>query len=235
MPLASSTVMTPSLPTLSMASAISLPIVWSLLAEMVPTWAISFLPLIGLEIFLSSSTTASTALSMPRLSAIGLAPAATFRRPSPKMASAQDGGGGGAVAGDVGGLGGDFLHHLGAHVLVGVFELDFLGDGDAVLGDGGRAELLVEDDVAALGAEGDLDGVGELVHALEQGLAGIISDKNLFAAMVSPCFSMTPRISSSRMMTYFDAVDLHFRTAVLADQDTVTLLDVERRWSSRHR
>ena len=48
----------------------------------------------------------------------------------------QDGGGGGAVAGDVAGLAGDFLDHLGAHVLVGVFEFDFLGDGDAVLGDG---------------------------------------------------------------------------------------------------
>src|SRR5207342_3199557 len=29
----------------------------------------------------------------------------------------QHGGGGGAVAGDVGSLGGDFLHHLRAHVL----------------------------------------------------------------------------------------------------------------------
>jgi hypothetical protein len=47
-----------------------------------------------------------------------------------------DGGGGGAVAGDVRGLAGDLLDHLGAHVLVGVLELDFLGDGDAVLGDG---------------------------------------------------------------------------------------------------
>ena len=70
----------------------------------------------------------------------------------------EDGGGGGAVAGDVVGLGGDFLEELGAHVLVGVLELDFLGDGNAVLGDGGGAEFLVEKDVAALGAEGDLDG-----------------------------------------------------------------------------
>ena len=48
----------------------------------------------------------------------------------------EDGGGGGAVAGDVAGLAGDFLHHLGAHVFVDVFELNFLGDGDAVFGDG---------------------------------------------------------------------------------------------------
>ena len=38
--LASSTVMTPSLPTFSMASAMSRPIVSSWFAEMVPTWAI---------------------------------------------------------------------------------------------------------------------------------------------------------------------------------------------------
>ena len=38
--LASSTVMTPSLPTFSMASAMILPIVSSLFAEIVPTWAI---------------------------------------------------------------------------------------------------------------------------------------------------------------------------------------------------
>ena len=43
MVLASSTVITPSLPTFSMASAISSPMVVSLLAEMVATWAISFL------------------------------------------------------------------------------------------------------------------------------------------------------------------------------------------------
>jgi hypothetical protein len=58
-----------------------------------------------------------------------------FLRPSVKMASARRCGGG-AVARDVGGLGGDLLDHLGAHVLVGVVELDLLGDGDAVLGDG---------------------------------------------------------------------------------------------------
>ena len=47
--LASSTVMTPSLPTFSMASAIRSPMVLSLLAEMLATCEISFLPLVGLE------------------------------------------------------------------------------------------------------------------------------------------------------------------------------------------
>ncbi|MDI2078452.1 hypothetical protein, partial [Bradyrhizobium sp. Mp27] len=37
-----------------------------------------------------------------------------------------------------------------AHVLELLFELDLLGDGDAILGDAGSAERLVEDNVAAL-------------------------------------------------------------------------------------
>ena len=85
----SSTVMTPSLPTFSMASAIRLPMVLSLLEAIVATWAISFLSLVDFDIFLSSSTTASTALSMPRLSPMGLAPAVTFLRPSRMMAWAS--------------------------------------------------------------------------------------------------------------------------------------------------
>ena len=87
--LASSTVMTPSLPTFSIASAIRSPMVGSLLAEMVPTWAISFLSLVGRLSFLTSSTTTSTARSIPRLRSIGLAPAVTFFTPSRKIAWAR--------------------------------------------------------------------------------------------------------------------------------------------------
>src|SRR5437870_2009413 len=66
-----------------------LPISGSLFAEMVPTCAISFRPLLGAEIRFSSSTTNSTALSMPRFSDIGLAPAVTDFRPSRKIACAS--------------------------------------------------------------------------------------------------------------------------------------------------
>ena len=61
-------------------------------------------------------------------------------------------GGGRAVAGDGAGLGGDLAHHLRAHVLELVLELDLLGDRHAVLGDARRAIALIEDDVAALRA-----------------------------------------------------------------------------------
>src|SRR5258706_2828731 len=84
----SSTVMTPSLPTFFMASAMMPPICLSLLAEMVPTWAI-ISPLTSLWSFLISSTATSTARSMPRLRAVGLAPAATVLTPSRKMACAS--------------------------------------------------------------------------------------------------------------------------------------------------
>ena len=77
----------------------------------------------------------------------------------------QHGGRRGAVTGDVVGLLGDFLDQLGADLLVGILEVDLLGDGHAVVGDGGGAPLLLEHDVAALRPERDAHGVGELVHA----------------------------------------------------------------------
>ncbi len=46
----------------------------SLLAEMLATWEISFLPLVGLESFLISQITASTRRSRPHVRTMGLAP-----------------------------------------------------------------------------------------------------------------------------------------------------------------
>ena len=89
MPLASSTVITPSLPTFCMALAIMSPISRSLLAEIVPTCAISSLVEIFLLRFWMSSTTASTAKSTPRLRSIGLRPAATALIPSLTIACAK--------------------------------------------------------------------------------------------------------------------------------------------------
>src|SRR5215475_13842884 len=85
----SSTVMTPSLPTFFMASAILAPISLSPLAEMVPTWAISSLEVTFLAFTLSSETTAFTARSTPRLRSIGLEPAATDLAPSRMIACAS--------------------------------------------------------------------------------------------------------------------------------------------------
>ncbi len=89
-PFASSTVITPSLPTFSIAFAISSPIARSLLAEIAPTWAIFSLssPTVLLICF-NPSTIFWTARSMPRFRSIGLAPAVTFLRPSRTIACAS--------------------------------------------------------------------------------------------------------------------------------------------------
>ena len=76
-----------------------------------------------------------------------------------------------AVAGDVVGRRGDLADELRALVLEDVLDLDLTGDGDAVVRDRRGAELLVEDDVAALRAERHLDGVGDGVDAGLEGLA----------------------------------------------------------------
>src|SRR6266851_4500492 len=81
MAFASSTVMTPSLPTFCIALAIILPISLSPLAEIVPTWAISSLVETLRERDWTSLTTAPTAMSMPRFRSIGFIPAATALEP----------------------------------------------------------------------------------------------------------------------------------------------------------
>ena len=90
----------------------------------------------------------------------------------------QHGRGGRAVTGDVVGLLRYFLDQLGADLLVGVLELDLLGDADSVVGDRGCAPLLLQHDVAALGAERHLHGVGENVHAALEAAAGLLVERD---------------------------------------------------------
>ncbi len=85
----SSTVMTPSVPTLSSASAIIPPMSGSA-AEIAATLAICFWSaLTSMAPFWISPTAVSTAASMPFFRLIGLAPAATLRRPSRTIAHAS--------------------------------------------------------------------------------------------------------------------------------------------------
>ena len=136
---------------------------------------------------LSCSTIASTPLSRPRLTIIGLAPAVTFLRPSvtsawpsttavvvPSPATSSV-------------LVATSLSSWAPMFSNGVFELDLAGDGHAVVGDGRRAELLVEHDVAALGAKRHLDRVGELVDApLEGATRGLVKNQLLCHVVVLP-------------------------------------------------
>src|SRR5690606_10762306 len=84
------------------------------------------------------------------------------------------GGAGGARPGASVGLLRALLDLLGAVLLPGVLELDLLGDGYTVVGDRGGAPLLLQNDVAALGAKGHLDGVGELVHTALETAPGVL-------------------------------------------------------------
>jgi hypothetical protein len=134
------------------------------LAEMVPTCAISS-PLTGLRHLLELSTTRSTALSMPRLRSIGFAPAGDVLDALAEDRLREHGRGGRAVAGDVGGLEATSFTICAPMFSSGSLSSISLATVTPSLVMVGRAELLVEDDVAALGAERDLDRVGELVDA----------------------------------------------------------------------
>ena len=110
---------------------------------------------------------------MPRLSSIGLAPAVTFLRPSRKIAWAS------TVAVVVPSPArSEVLVATSFTICAPMFSS---GSSSSIslatvtpsLVTVGRAELLVDDDVPALGAEGDLDRLGQLVDApLELG-AGV--------------------------------------------------------------
>ena len=73
----------------------------------------------------------------------------------------------GAVASHVGGLGSNFPQELGAHVLIGVLELDLFCYGDAILSDGRGAEFFVNDDIPTPGTECGLHGITQSGDALQ--------------------------------------------------------------------
>ncbi len=85
----------------------------------------------------------------------------------------ENGSGGGAITGKIIGLAGNFTDHLRAHVLELVFQFDFLGNADTVLGDAWCAERFVDNDVTAFWTEGDFYGIGENVDTFQHTLTGI--------------------------------------------------------------
>jgi hypothetical protein len=100
----------------------------------------------------------------------------------------QHRGGRRAVARHVAGLAGHFADHPGTHVLVDVLQVDLFRDRDAVLGHRGRSETLLQDDVAALGAEGHLDGSGQLRDPAPNRFARLLVKCDHFRhRMFSPC------------------------------------------------
>ena len=93
-------------------------------------------------------------------------------QPFPDDGLCKHRGGGGAIACHVGCLRRNLTHHLGSHVLQGVFQFDLFRDCHAVLGDGRRAEFLVDDHIAPLRAQCHLHCISQLVHAPFQSGSG---------------------------------------------------------------
>ena len=123
---ASSTVITPSFPTFSMASAIKFADLRVAVGrDRADLSRFLLLPLVSVDRSSKERlrTGLDSGLSMPRRIPIGFVPAVTFFRPSKKIACAKNRSRSRAVAGHVGCLRGDLLHHLGAHVLHRVFQL----------------------------------------------------------------------------------------------------------------
>ncbi len=95
----------------------------------------------------------------------------------------QHRGGGGAVAGDIAGLAGGFFHELGADVFVLVVEFDFLGDGDAVLGDGRAPQPLSMTALRPRGPSVAFTARASLVTPSSRDLRASASKASIFAAM----------------------------------------------------
>ena len=90
------------------------------------------------------------------------------------------------IAGDIIGLGRNFSYQLRAHIFKGVFQLNFLRDGNAVVRDERRAEFFIQHDVSALGPERRLYRISQLIDAALQCAARIFTVFNLFCHGASP-------------------------------------------------
>ena len=113
----------------------------------------------------SASDTASAALPMPRAQLDRVGTRGYLPQPGLDDGLREHGRGGGAVAGDVVGLGGHRLHQLSAEVLERVFQVDLAGDSDAVVGDRRAAVRLGQHHVPTARPKRHTDRIGELVYA----------------------------------------------------------------------
>src|SRR5690606_19074304 len=92
------------------------------------------------------------------------------------------------------------------HVHELVLQLDFLGDGDAILGHGRSAEGALEHDVATLRAQGYLDGVGENVDAFNHLGTGGIAEYHFFSCHV--CCSLSCSFLRDSLLDFRSAATL---------------------------
>src|SRR6185312_1864376 len=147
----------------------------------------------------------------------------------------EHGGGGGTVAGVIGGLGGDFLHQLGTDVFELVFQFDFLGDGYTVLGHRRGAEGAVQHHVPTLRAHGGLDGVRQDVDTAHDAGARVVTKIDLLCSHVEiPWFKRFRGLLDHGEDFFFAddqdfvAIDLHGLAGVLAEQNLVADFQIHR-------
>ena len=95
--------------------------------------------------------------------------------------TSQNGRGGGAVTGQVGSLLCDFDDQFGAHVFKTVFQVDFLGDGNTVLGNRWSTVRFIDDHVATGRAHRDGNGISQNVDSAKHACSGVIVKKQLFS------------------------------------------------------
>src|SRR5207249_3942452 len=116
---------------------------------------------------------------------------------------------GGAVTGHVVRLGRDLAQELRAGVLHRVLELDLADDRHAVVGDGRRAELLLEHHVAALRAKRDAYRLGNRVDALLEVLSRLNVECDCFRHMRSPllpCYFFLPFELTTARTSFSDTI-----------------------------
>src|SRR5579859_5454052 len=242
-PCPSSTVITPSLPTLAIASAMVLPMLSSEFAEMVPTCAIAFGSLQGLESFFSSSVAVVTAWSMPRFRSIGLMPAATDFRPSRMIAWAS------TVAVVVPSpASSEVLEATSFTICAPMFSnlslssISFATDTPSLV-TVGAPKLLSSTALRPLGPKVTFTAFARIFTPLNM-RARASSEKRTSLAAISliPLFEFADDGGRSKRLLAFDhshdvlfthdyqfvAIHLHSGSAVLAKEDLVADLDVER-------
>ena len=85
----------------------------------------------------------------------------------------QNGSCGGTVASIIASLAGHTLHKLCAGILKGIFQFNLLGYGHTVLGNLGSAKLLINNNVATLGAQRNFHCISQRIGSSFEHLAGI--------------------------------------------------------------
>src|SRR5215510_11216049 len=140
--LASSTEITPSAPTRSIASATSSPMAGSLWAEIVATWDFSRRLCTGRDIDLMASTAARNPRSSPRFRSIALAPRGDIAQTIGEDSMRQHSRSARSVTDDLAGAFGSLANHLRTEVLFGVRQTDLSGNSHSIIADDRLAPFL---------------------------------------------------------------------------------------------